>query len=284
MNAVTQIREGLPVDGIEAPAATAPHVLIAMSNVMAEIGAIGISKGRKNKDQGYNFRGIDDIYNELNSIMTRNRLLMIPVKVVPSYMEKPTKSGGSVNYTRLTVDWLMASALDGSTQAMQTVGEAMDSADKASNKAQSGAQKYAALMVFMIPTEGDNDADASHHETLPSKPAWVVSAKASIECLNTGDECGDWYKKNVGFLKEKPKDERDEVLAYLKQRKEAVAVPPAHAQREQASQREQTRASGADDFPGDRRSAAGNSGSRPSNRRPEPGSPEATPFDDEIPF
>jgi hypothetical protein len=59
----------------------------------------------------------------------------------------------------------------------------MDSADKSSNKAQSAAYKYAAMQVFCIPTEGDNDADASHHEVEPrakqgSKPS-AVSAKPS---------------------------------------------------------------------------------------------------------
>lgn len=153
------------------PAVTAaPHVLVAMSAVMKEIGASGIAKGRRNKDQGYNFRGIDDVYNDLNPIMARNALLMIPTHVEAGYVEKPSKSGGILNYARLTIDWLMASAIDGSTQPMQTVGEAMDSADKASNKAQSAAMKYAALMVFMIPTEGGNDADAVTSEPVSPRP------------------------------------------------------------------------------------------------------------------
>lgn len=50
---------------------------------------------------------------------------------------------------------------------MRTFGEAMDSADKATNKAMSAAYKYAALMAFAIPTEGDNDADATTYEVAP---------------------------------------------------------------------------------------------------------------------
>lgn len=161
MNAVTKLKpaEALPVGTI-----TAPHVFVAMSAVMEEIGRIGISKDRRNKDQGYNFRGIDDVYNDLNAIMSKNRLLMLPVKMSSVRSEKPTKSGGTVNYTQLTVDFKMVSAIDGSSEIIETVGEAMDSADKSSNKAQSAAMKYAALMVFMIPTEGDNDADATTHQ------------------------------------------------------------------------------------------------------------------------
>jgi hypothetical protein len=50
---------------------------------------------------------------------------------------------------------------------VQTYGEAMDSADKATNKAMSAAYKYAAFLAFCIPTEGDNDADATTHEPAP---------------------------------------------------------------------------------------------------------------------
>ena len=56
------------------------------------------------------------------------------------------------------------SAEDGSRHTVKTFGEAMDSGDKATNKAMSAAYKYAAFQAFSIPTEGDNDADAQTHE------------------------------------------------------------------------------------------------------------------------
>ena len=203
---------------MNAPApAAAPHVLVAMSAVMREIGAAGISKDRRNKDQGYNFRGIDDVYNDLNPIMARNSLLLIPINVYSTYVERPSKSGGILNYARLTVDWLMASAVDGSTQPMQTVGEAMDASDKASNKAQSAAMKYAALMVFMIPTEGDNDGDATTHEPAPAgnvpkaapkapapKPARSAMLTAALNAMKNCEHISSlrkWSDENAETMK-----------------------------------------------------------------------------------
>ena len=59
-------------------------------------------------------------------------------------------------------------------------GEAMDSGDKATNKAMSAAYKYAAFQAFCIPTEGDNDADKTTHEVSP----FVTWAQANqIEAL-----------------------------------------------------------------------------------------------------
>ena len=56
------------------------------------------------------------------------------------------------------------SAEDGTKHTASTFGEAMDSSDKATNKAMSAAYKYAAFMTFCIPVEGDNDSENDHHE------------------------------------------------------------------------------------------------------------------------
>jgi len=146
-----------------------PQVFAAISAVMGIMAKEGISKGRRNQQQGYNFRGIDDVYAALCGVMAENKLVILPFVQEMQREERQTQKGGLLNYTILTVDFTLASAVDGSTTTVRMVGEAMDSADKSSNKAQSAALKYAALQVFMIPTEGDNDADATTHEVAPKQ-------------------------------------------------------------------------------------------------------------------
>ncbi|MDF2382446.1 ERF family protein [Nostoc ellipsosporum NOK] len=151
---------------IEADAAV-PAVYMAISNVMEQMSKEGIGKDRRNSQQGYNFRGIDDVYNTLCGVLAANKLMMLPFLVSMSREERQTQKGGVLNYTILTVDFKLVCAIDGSSDVVRMVGEAMDSADKSSNKAQSAALKYAAMQVFMIPTEGDNDADATTHDLAP---------------------------------------------------------------------------------------------------------------------
>jgi hypothetical protein len=74
--------------------------------------------------------------------------------------------------------------------------------------------------------KGDLHVADDDGESEPKTPLWVTAAKAAIECLNTEAECGAWYKANVGELKQRPQAERDEVLAKLKARKEALASFP----------------------------------------------------------
>lgn len=145
----------------------APKVYAAISAVMAHMAKEGISKGRKNVQQGYAFRGIDDMYNALSSVMADKKLLVLPTVRKMEREERTTAKGGLLLYTILTVEFKFVSAEDGSSETVTMIGEAMDSGDKSANKAQSAALKYAAMQVFMIPTEGDNDADATTHQPAP---------------------------------------------------------------------------------------------------------------------
>ncbi len=145
-----------------------PQVYAAIAAVMADMTKEGISKGSKNTQQGYAFRGIDAVYNALAPKLALHGLCILPRVVAKEASERESKNGGMLLYTRLTVEFDLVSAKDGSKHTICTVGEAMDSADKSSNKAMSAAYKYAAFMAFCIPTEGDNDADATTHEVAAS--------------------------------------------------------------------------------------------------------------------
>ena len=148
-----------------------PHVYKAIAEVMATIGKEGIAKDRKNDQQGYKFRGIDDVYNALAPILSGAGLCMLPFVKDRQVTERQTKSGGMLFYVTVAVDFALVSSVDGSSHTISVVGEAMDSGDKATNKAMSAAYKYACMQAFCIPTEGDNDADKTTHVVTPSTPA-----------------------------------------------------------------------------------------------------------------
>ena len=139
------------------------EVYAAISAVMADMAKEGISKSRRNAAQGYQFRGIDDVYNALAPIMARHGLLMLPRTLSRECVERQSAKGGTLFYVVVEMEFTFVSSKDASLHTIKTYGEAMDSADKATNKAQSAAYKYAAMQAFCIPTEGDNDADATTH-------------------------------------------------------------------------------------------------------------------------
>jgi hypothetical protein len=159
----------------------AKEVYAAIAAVMSDMASEGISKGRRNQQQGYNFRGIDDVYNALAPILAKHKLLILPRVMARSQVERTTAKGGVLFYTTVEVEFDLVSGVDGSSHTIKTVGEAMDSADKSSNKAMSAAFKYAAMQAFCIPTEGDNDADATTHEVSGNiTPEQVTALQADL--------------------------------------------------------------------------------------------------------
>ena len=150
----------------------------AIAAVMADMAKDGISKDRKNQQQGYAFRGIDDVYNALSPLLAKHGLCILPRVLSRESTERQTKSGGALFYTVVDVEFDMVAAEDGSKHTIRTYGEAMDSADKSTNKALSAAYKYAAMQAFCIPTEGDNDADGATHDVAPKTQAKPQPQKA----------------------------------------------------------------------------------------------------------
>lgn len=169
--------------------------------VQTELSATGITKDKKNQQQGYSFRGIDDVFNALSPLLAKHRLCILPRMLSRDCAERTNKSGGALFYTTVEAEFDFVSVEDGSTHTVKTYGEAMDSADKSTNKAMSAAYKYAAFLAFAIPTEGDNDADAQTHEVAsagaqprtPAKdhPQPDMSPKARAARIATGVAAGD---------------------------------------------------------------------------------------------
>lgn len=149
-------------------------VYAVITRVVGALAKEGIGKDRKNEQQGFRFRGIDDLYNALAGIVAREGLCILPRVLARTVVERPTKSGGVSTFALVDVEFDLVAAEDGSKHTIRTMGEAMDTADKATNKAMSAAMKYACLMAFQIPTEGDNDADAYTHEPAHRKPPELV--------------------------------------------------------------------------------------------------------------
>ena len=119
----------------------------AMAAILREVGAIG--KDKKNIAQGFNFRGIDQVYNELHDLFAKNNVYIMTAVNSYDVTEKVNSKGTTLFYTRLNVTFRFIHE-DGSEVCSVMVGEAMDSGDKGMNKAYSIALKYALFQAFLI--------------------------------------------------------------------------------------------------------------------------------------
>lgn len=157
-----------------------PLIYEAIANVMKDIDAV--PKDRKNAQQGYAYRGIDEMYNSLNPIFSRHKVFCTSEIVNSIREERITKAGGLMIYAILDVKFTFYT-VDGSSVSSVMRGEANDTSDKASNKAMSVAYKYALMQLLMIPTKEDKDIEAHTNEATKKQAVAPVKAPAKIETL-----------------------------------------------------------------------------------------------------
>lgn len=152
-----------------------------IANIMKDVKAI--TKTEKNQQQGFKFRGIDNVMNELHDLFANNEVFTIPTVLEFSTEDRPTRSGGVLTFTRAKIKFMFMT-VDGSYIETINVGEASDSGDKGMNKAMSIALKYALLQMFLIPTEEQKDPDS----TTPEETDYLSLALQEIRNASTKDE------------------------------------------------------------------------------------------------
>jgi len=196
-----------------------------IAKVVSILEKTGIEKGRKNQQQGYSFRGIDDIYNVLSGALVECDLVILPRILKRDCQERTTAKGGIIFYTFVEAEFDIVSAEDGTHHTVRTFGEAMDSADKSTNKAMSAAYKYMALMTFCIPTEADNDTENTTHEIVYVD--WAQELKTSAK--NGLGAMEQTWSRITAHIKAKLEGLKNECKAEAEKQPQGFKFPEAPA-------------------------------------------------------
>jgi hypothetical protein len=146
------------------------QIFEAIPAILADVDAI--AKNRQNKQQGFAFRGIDDVMNTLHPLFAKHKVFPTCEFSEMTRSERETKSGGTMFVVTMKAKYTLYAA-DGSSVSTSAVGEGQDSGDKATNKAMSACYKYAMFQLLCIPTEAV-DADADTPEPVKPQPMRVA--------------------------------------------------------------------------------------------------------------
>lgn len=179
----------------------------AIAGIMGDVDAIG--KTRKNTQQGYTFRGIDDVYFSVHPLFVKHGVFSVPRVVAERSEDRVTKSGSSLIYRVLTIEYTFFSK-DGSSVQATVIGEGMDSGDKASNKAMSVGHKYAILQMLAIPTDEPKDPEIDSPEVAPKQSTpelgeiRAIVSRLGMDEMDKAklrDEYGTDYPRLLAYLR-----------------------------------------------------------------------------------
>jgi len=183
-----------------------------MIDVLKDVETIG--KNKKNTQQNYSFRGIDDMYNALHGLFAKHEIFITSEVLSEKREERASKSGGVLLWVILDVKFTFY-ATDGSSVYSITKGEAMDSGDKASNKAMSTALKYTLMQTFLIPTEEKLDTEYENPEPV-KKDTPKKSAPVEMPVKTTAKKTPDEALKFFEAFKTQDKDVNEYFQALTK--------------------------------------------------------------------
>lgn len=139
-------------------------VHVAWSRVMGDIRHISKTEEYNAAGTRYNFRGVDRTVNAFAPVLRRHGVLVLPVQVDASYRDFKNNNNKIQRECTATVTWMIIGpAGDTFPSTLQSAGEALDSADKGTAKAQSVALRVLLLTAAMVPT-GDPDPDSQYIE------------------------------------------------------------------------------------------------------------------------
>lgn len=146
----------------------------ALTAINKEIEAI--EKTQRNTQQGFDYRGIDQVMNDLHALFAKHEVL-ITSEVLNSLREERINKNGTCLIWSIIDYKFIFTATDGTSISSMARGEAMDSGDKGSNKCISVALKYVLFNMFLIPTKEMKDPDAESHEVAPKTAKQPVAPK-----------------------------------------------------------------------------------------------------------
>lgn len=170
-----------------------------------------IDKNRKNEQQNFMFRGIEDFMNTIHSLLAENDIIILPSEKEHIQETFTTAKGGVQFRSRIHVFFKFVSTQDGSFVEADGWGEAADTFDKGYNKCKSIALKYALSQMFLVPTKEIADPDKETPDSVVSKENETdqdleLALQLVKEAKNTEELQKVWndnsgYKKNKAFFK-----------------------------------------------------------------------------------
>lgn len=198
-----------------------PTVYEAFAAVMDDVQAI--RKGQQNRQQGFNFRGIDAVMQAVGPSLRKHGVVIVPEAQHVDGEVYETAKGTRMMRTVVRMGYTVYGP-DGSSFSGVSYGEAADSGDKGVTKAQSVAYRTFLLQALTVPTD-DPEPDAEVHERVrPQQPVqrpWdMATAESRIKFV-----AGDVAKLREAWQEAKHAGSPEEVLTIIAAAAEQAKQP-----------------------------------------------------------
>lgn len=156
-----------------------------VAQILADLPAIG--KGSRNTQQNFQYRGHDDVMNELNPLLSKYQVFFAPTVLERVTAERKTSKGSIMYEVNLHVQYTFFGP-KGDSFTASAWGEGTDMGDKSTNKAMTMALKNVIAQTFAVSTEESSRYDTDQHsdeETTGRTQAAVEARPLEVDIPQT---------------------------------------------------------------------------------------------------
>lgn len=152
-----------------------------------------IEKRGFNNFNKYKYATEADVNEKVREYLAEQNVMLIPNMKSHTVREHQNRKGNTEYIVTAEVEFTFYDGDTGESLSFTIYGEGQDAGDKATYKAITGAQKYALMKSFMIPTGDDPEQDEKPQQEKKETP--LTTLKAKWQTL-AGDLNGfdDWHK------------------------------------------------------------------------------------------
>lgn len=198
----------MSIDREKEPPPAEPMKLIAkLAKVMALIGTV--AKRGRNTSQNYSYATEADIVEAVREHLSTAGIVLIPSVEKLEWREIQGRNG-AIAIATAHMSFTFTDGEDSVTYRM--VGEGMDSGDKNTYKAMTGAEKYALMKFFLIPTGDDPEKDDKTESGAGKAPEKPVQAPAAA---TIGQEAANKFWAAARTLWPKKDEHEARIKAHL---------------------------------------------------------------------
>ena len=164
-----------------------------------------IEKKGYNEFNRYKYATESDVAEKVREVLADQNVIMLPDIVEHSTREHINRKGNTEYIATVKVKFTFIDGDTGEQLVIHSIGEGQDAGDKAVYKAITGAQKYALMKSFMIPTGDDPEADSGVDERNNDEPQPKLLSPKQLGLIKT-------LVKKIAIAKQKQDEEVYEAL------------------------------------------------------------------------
>ncbi len=186
-----------------------------LAEVMAEVKYI--QKRGKNAFHGYKYATEADVADKVREALSARNIILVPDVVSQETRQITTKKGNTEFIDTLKIRFTFYDGDSDQTISFHMIGSGQDAGDKAAYKAITGAEKYALMKTFLIPTGDDPEvARSTEGEDVEGvEPVPDPEGKRLLESAGSLDELADVWRSLTKEQRESCEKVKDQIKAKL---------------------------------------------------------------------